>query len=174
MKRPSEQEYAPYYRNYVALVPETGIVEVLESQNEVLRHVAARLPRDREMFSYAPGKWTIRQVMGHMGDAERVFGFRAYCFGRGDQTPLPGFDENVYVDRSSFNDSSFADLVEDFAHCRISNVRAFKGFNEDRWSHTGVANQNPITVRGLAFIMAGHVRHHLRVLHERYGVETGS
>lgn len=172
MKRPEENEHAPYFRGYVDLVPEEDVLAVLEGQAALLRKFAASVPRDRETFAYAPGKWTIRQVMGHLGDGERVFGFRAFCFGRGDQTPLPGFDENVYVDRSQYHEAPLAELAEDFAQIRELNLRTFRGFSESHWALSGVANGKSITVRALAFIMAGHVRHHLRVLRERYGAEV--
>ena len=173
MKRPAGTEYAPFYGGYVDLVPEEDVLAVLDAQPAFLRRLAASVPPARETFAYAAGKWTIRQVLGHLGDGERVFGFRAFCFGRGDQTPLPGFDENAYVERSRFNDISLVDLAEDFATVRASNLRFLKGFGEDQWSASGIANGKSITVRALAFAMAGHVRHHARVLRERYGIEVG-
>jgi len=174
MKRPADNEYASFFRGYVDLVPEEDLLGVLESQGGLLRRFAAGVPRDRETFAYAPGKWTIRQVMGHLGDGERVFGFRAFCFGRGDQTPLPGFDENEYVERSRYNEAPLLELAEDFVQSRESNLRTFRGFGEEEWSRSGVANGNAVTVRALAFVMAGHVRHHLKVLHERYGAAVDS
>lgn len=172
MKRPTVSEFASYYRGYVDLVPEEDVLAALGGQGALLRRFAAGLPPDRETFAYAPGKWTIRQMIGHLGDGERVFGLRAFCFARDNQTPLPGFDENAYVDRSRYNDTPLAELAEDFAQARVSNLRTFRGFGEDQWSMSGVANGKAISVRALAFIMAGHVRHHLRVLRERYGVEV--
>lgn len=169
-QRPSETEYAPFYAGYMGLVPEEDVLPLLEEQIAEVRRVAAAIPADQEGYRYAPGKWSFRQVFGHLTDAERVFGFRAFCFSRDQQTPLPGFDENVYVDRGGFDERTLADLVDEWVSVRRSNVALLRSFGPDVWSRTGTANNHPISVRALAFIMAGHLRHHLGVLRDRYGV----
>lgn len=174
MTRPAEDEYAPFYRGYVTLVPESNVIDVLREQTSVVRNVGVSVPRETERFAYAPGKWTIRQVLGHVGDAERVFGFRAFCFSRGEPSALPGFDENSYVDRSRFDEVPCADLVEEFVALRTANLRMLGALHADQWTLHGVANGARVSVRALAYVMAGHVRHHLRVLEDRYAVPIPS
>lgn len=171
--RPQAGEYAPFFQGYVSLVPETDVLSVLDSQSEILRGLKAVVTPDQEMFAYAPGKWTIRQVLGHIGDGERVFGFRAFSFSRSDKTELPGFDENRYVEKSRFNEIPLADLLDDFAAMRQANLRMLRSLGAEQWDVVGTANGNQVTVRALAFIMAGHVRHHLGVLRERYAIPIG-
>jgi len=149
------------------------VLGVLRSQLGLLREVKALVPPERESFAYAPGKWTVRELAGHLGDGERVFGFRAFSFGRADATPLPGFDENEYVARASFRTTPLADLVDELLLQREANLLLFRNLAADRWSAAGSANGHRVTVRALAFIMAGHVRHHLGTLRERYGVPVG-
>src|SRR5262245_42297605 len=170
MMRPREAEYAPFFHGYVQLVPELNILDALESQVGVVRHVASMVSKEQELFFYAPGKWTIRQVAGHLGDGERVFGFRAFSFSRLDETPLPGFDENGYVERSRSNDLPLTELVEDFIAARAANLRLLKTLTPEQWRGSGTANGKSITVRALAYVMVGHVRHHLHLLKERYGI----
>jgi hypothetical protein len=169
MTRPRESEYAPHFSRYVDLVAEADVLPVLEAQVALMRAVPGRVG-DRERFAYAPGKWTIREVAGHMADTERLFAFRALAFGRMDPTPLPAFDENAYVENARFNEIPPPDLVEEFVLVRLASIRLLQGFAEERWDASGVANGRAITVRGLAFVMAGHVRHHLKGLAENYGI----
>ena len=171
--RPLETEYAPPYAPYVSLVPEVDIVSVLENQVVAVRR-AATVPAERETHRYAPGKWTIREVFGHLVDAERVFGYRAFCVSRGEQHPLPGFDENEYVARSLFGGCSLAELVTEFATVRESNLAVFRRLDQAGWQRFGNANGTSISVRALAYILAGHVRHHLGVLRSRYGTPAAS
>jgi DinB family protein len=166
--RPPEAEFASFYAGYVSLVPEDDIVRVLEEQaDEVRLRVRGFIP-SREEFRYAPGKWTVRQVLGHMTDAERVFGFRAFCFSRGDENPLPGFDENEYVVRSVFEAVPLSDLVEEFGHIRQGNLMVLRRLADEEWRRIGIASGHSVSVRALAYIMAGHVRHHLEILRTRY------
>lgn len=168
--RPTEHEFARFYAGYVALVSEDEVLGVLRGQVREMEALAATVPADRESFSYGPGKWTVREVVGHLGDGERVFGYRAACIGRGDQTPLPSFDENLYVANGRFETVPLASLVDEFVHLRAANLVTFSRLDDDGWLARGTASGTPVTVRALAFIMAGHVRHHLRILRERYGV----
>lgn len=168
--RPTEQEYAPFYAGYVAHVPEDDVLAVLRGQLDDLRAFARAVPADLESFAYAPGKWTVREVAGHLGDAERVFGYRAFRFGRGDQTPLASFDENLYVANGRCGGVPVATLVEELLHLRASNLAVLERLDEAAWGASGTASGKLITVRALAFVMAGHVRHHLRILRERYGI----
>lgn len=168
--RPTPEEYAPFFAGYVKLVPETDVLLVLAAQVSEIRRLAGSVPAGRETFRYAPGKWSIREIFGHIGDAERVFGYRAFCISRGDQTPLPGFDENDYIAESAYDERNVAELADDFAGLRGANLAVLGRLDPARWARGGNANGNPVSVRALAFIMAGHVRHHLGVLKARYGV----
>ena len=170
MDRPNASEFAPFYAGYVSLVPETDIISVLEGQTaDVDRETRAFIPK-REEFRYAPGKWSAREVLGHMTDAERVFGFRAFCFSRGDENPLPSFEQDDYVVRGGFDRWSLADLVEGFGKLRESNLTVLRRLDDEAWRRVGTASGKPVSVRALAYIMAGHVRHHLQVLRTRYAV----
>ena len=168
MRRPEESEYAPFYGGYVGRVPETDVLAVLERQPEELRSLAGRFAGERERFRYAPGKWSVREVLGHMVDAERVFGFRAFCFGRGERAALPGFDENDYVAAAGDDARPLAAIVEEFALARAANLPVLRGLDAAAWDRVGTASGKPISVRALAFVMAGHARHHAAVLQERY------
>ncbi len=170
MTRPVDSEYSPLAHRYVSLVPESDILSVLEEQLEILSGLSSRVARQKETFAYAPGKWTVRQVVGHIGDVERVLGFRAFSFSRSNKAALPGFDEDEYVQSASFHVTPLLDLLDDFRLLRQSNLRMFRSLGDTQWAAGGVANANPVTVRALAYIMAGHVRHHLVVLRDRYGV----
>jgi hypothetical protein len=170
MIRPIESEYAPHFRRYVDLVPEADVLPALDAQTGILRQVASGVTPDTELFAYGPDKWTIRQVFGHIGDVERVFGFRALAFSRLDPNPLPGFDDNGYVEQAGYADRPLADLIEDFAAVRTANLRMLKALREEQWAVSGIANGRSITVRAIAFVMVGHVRHHLNLLNDRYGV----
>jgi hypothetical protein len=166
--RPSEVEFAPFYAGYVSLVPEADVLGVLEAQAaDVRRQTRAFIPK-REQFRYADGKWSVREVFGHVTDAERVFGFRAFCFSRGDENALPGFEQNDYVARSDFDRCALADLVEEFARIREVNLMTFRRLDDNAWRRMGMASGKPVSVRALAYVMAGHVRHHLQILRTRY------
>jgi hypothetical protein len=172
--RPTEGEYAPFFAGYVGLVPEVDVLPALAAQTAELREVVRRAGAERETHRYAPGKWSVRQVFGHLGDAERVFGYRAFCISRGDQTALPAFDENLYVTEGQFDRQSLAELLDEFAAVRAVNLDVLRRLGDEAWRRRGTANKNPASVRALAYIMAGHVRHHVRVLAERYGVRAGA
>lgn len=168
--RPSELEYAPFYAGYIALVGEDQVLPVLRAQPAEMVALARGLAADRETFAYAPGKWTVRQVLGHIGDAERVFGYRAFRFSRGDQAPLASFDENLYVANGRFEDAPLAALADEFLHLRAANVAVLERLDAAGWLAAGTASGRHVTVRALAYMMAGHVRHHLAILRERYGI----
>lgn len=169
-ERPSPSEYAPFYAGYIALAPAGDILDTLARQQPQLGELAAGLTPEREQFRYAEGKWSVREVFGHLNDAERVFGYRAFCIGRGDSNPLPGFDENRYVAASGYDASPLRELAAEFALLRAGNLATLRRLEDDDWRNQGIANGVPVSVRALAFIMAGHVNHHLAVLREKYAV----
>lgn len=170
MNRPAETEYAAFYAGYVSLVPEADVLSVLEGQKDAFRRLAAGVGSERERHRYAAGKWSIREVAGHLADAERVFGYRAFAFSRGEKAPLPSFDENEYVAASGYDHVPLADLVAELITVRDANLAMLRRLTEREWAHVGTASGKPISVRALGFIMAGHPRHHLGILRERYGV----
>ena len=168
MNRPAETEYAPYYQGYVGQVNESDIMAVLRSEIDDLDVLLGRVPADKETYAYAEGKWTIREIVGHLIDGERVFGYRALCIARGEQQNLPGFEQDDYMRTAPYNHVDLEDLLSELRLVRLSNIAMFRTLDEEAWSRVGTANNNQVTVRALAFIMAGHLRHHMKVLQERY------
>jgi len=168
MKRPDAGEYAEYYANYISKVPGTDVLGILEAQRLHMSQLfAGRTERDGN-FRYAPGKWTVKEVLGHITDAERIFTYRALRIARGDQTPLPSFEQDDYVKSGGFAARTLGDLVEEFGAVRSASSALFRSFNEEGWSRRGVASQKQVTVRALGFITAGHQIHHRMVLEEQY------
>lgn len=168
MVRPGPGEYAPFYETYVSKVQGGDVVAQLESQRlQTAQFFAASTERDGN-FRYAPGKWSIKEVVGHLSDSERVFGYRAMRIGRGDQTALPGFEQEDYVKNGNFGEQSLADLVSEFGLVRAATLALLRSFNAEAWGRRGIASDNPVTVRALAFIIAGHELHHRGILKERY------
>jgi Mycothiol maleylpyruvate isomerase N-terminal domain. len=168
MNRPEETEYAAYYQGYVGQVNESDIMAVLRSEIDDLDVLLGRVPADKETYAYAEGKWTIREIVGHLIDGERVFGYRALCIARGEQQNLPGFEQDDYMRTAPYNHVDLEDLLSELRLVRLSNIAMFRTLDEEAWSRVGTANNNQVTVRALAFIMAGHLRHHMKVLQERY------
>lgn len=166
--RPASDEFAPYYEKYVARVPEGDIVATLASQISETGTFLRSLPESMGDHRYAPDKWNIREVIGHISDAERVFAYRALRFSRGDTTPVPGFDENQYVANASFGSRSLDDLLSELEHVRHATVHLLRGLDERRMSMRGTANGLEVSVRALAFIAAGHELHHMEILRTRY------
>jgi uncharacterized damage-inducible protein DinB len=170
MQRPTDTEYAPFYARYVALVPEGDILGVLEPQVEEIRRFLAPVSADKETFRYAEGKWSIRQVLGHLVDGERIFGHRAFCISRGEEAALPSFDENRYVAEARSEGVPLRELVDELSLVRRSNLAALRRLDDPDWARVGTASGKAVSVRALAWVMAGHPRHHIQVLRERYGV----
>jgi uncharacterized damage-inducible protein DinB len=168
MKRPEATEYAEYYGNYISKVPGTDVLGILESQRvQMLQLFAGRTERDGS-FRYAPGKWTVKETLGHITDTERIFAYRALRIGRGDQTRLPGFEQDDFVRNGGFAARTLADLAEEFGAVRNASIALFRSFDEGTWSKRGVASEKEVTVRALGFITAGHQIHHRIILEERY------
>jgi hypothetical protein len=166
--RPAAGECAEFYKGYIDRVPDGDVRTTLALGLEQTLRLLWAVPSEREDFAYAPGKWSVKEVLGHLVDAERVFAYRALRFGRGDQTPLPGFDENEFVRHGGFALRSLADLVTELEHLRRANLLLFRGFEVDCLSRRGVASGHPITVRALVWAIAGHELHHVDVLRDKY------
>ena len=166
--RPAEGEYAPYAEKYVSLITGTDILETLEAQlKQTTTLFSGRSERDGD-FRYGPEKWTVKEVVGHIADTERIFAYRALRIARGDQTPLAGFEQEDYVRNAHFNRRKIQGLVEEFADVRLASLALFRSLDAEAWVRRGVASDNTVSVRGLAYIIAGHELHHRRILDERY------
>ncbi|MBM4016269.1 MAG: DinB family protein [Planctomycetes bacterium] len=168
---PQDGEFAAYYGNYVARAgvgDVAALLATLAAQPQALAELFTRVPADRETWSYGPGKWSFRQVVSHLVDAERVFGFRAFCFSRRDDHPLPSFEENDYVARGGADGITLADHLREFALVRASNLAFLRRLPDCAWTARGTASGNPFTVRALGWILAGHPNHHIAVTRERY------
>ena len=168
--RPAANEYPEYFHKYVSLVPEEDVFAALEPQAAQIEGLVARVAADKETFAYAPGKWSVREMFGHIGDAERVFAYRAVTFSRFDAASLPGFDEATWTPHGHFADAPLRELAEEFAWLRRANLQMLRRLDDAQWSAGGKGDNKPITVRALAYVMAGHIRHHLGVLHDRYAI----
>ena len=171
---PLESEYAPYYQSYIARVTEEEILPVLRAQLDEIDVLLNGVAPERESYRYAEGKWSIREVVGHLIDAERVFGYRAFSIARGEQNSLPGFDEKEYMLAAPYDRISLEDLLSEMRLVRQANMAMLRNLDEEAWMRIGTANDNQVSVRALAFIMAGHVRHHMSVLRERYQLDAGT
>jgi DinB superfamily len=167
-RAPDQSEYAEYYRTYTSQVPAGNIVQTLEAQALELNTLLGGISEARSMHRYAPDKWTIREVASHINDTERVFGFRAFWFARVLGTDLPSFDQDAAIPTSGANDRSWASHVEEFKAVRAATMAFWKDLPADAWDRRGIASGNPFSVRSLAWITAGHVTHHARLLRERY------
>lgn len=174
MSRPSEGEYAPYFQKYIDQVPEDRIVPVLEAQLAEVRHLLSGCTPEQETFRYAPDKWNVREVVSHLADTDRVFGFRAFTFALDPGQGLPGFDENRFVEASGAAERPLAQAIEEWESVRRADISMFKRLSPDQWGHAGTANGKSISVRALAWISAGHVRHHLAMLAKEYRLRPGA
>ena len=166
--RPMADEYGAFYAGYIGNVIESDPVAVLESQGAATQSFLAGVSEEQSLFRYAPGKWSIREIVGHLADAERVFTYRAMRIGRGDETPMEGFDEDAYVSAATFDRLTLAELRDDLANVRRASLTLFRGLDPSVWNRRGVANNARVSLRALAYIIPGHERHHIRVLKERY------
>jgi hypothetical protein len=171
--RPNSNEYAPYYEKYVSLVAPGDITATLNQQLGSTLDLLRSIDESRAGERYAPGKWSIKELVGHLIDTERIFSYRVLRFARNDKTPLSGFEQDDYVREANFDDQLLSDLAAEFEYVRRSNIQLFKSLSEDAWSRRGTANDVEVSVRALAFIMAGHEAHHVQILKTRYlGGET--
>jgi hypothetical protein len=168
MTKPDSTEYAPYFEKYISLAPEGEIVVTLGKQIESTLSLIRGLSAAQGDHRYAPDKWSVKEAIGHLIDTERIFAYRALRFARNDATPLPGFDENLFVASAGFGSRSLADLAEEFEHTRNSNVYLFKNLDGEASLRRGVSNDNELSVRAIAYIIAGHELHHVGILRTRY------
>jgi hypothetical protein len=168
MTRPQTSEAAVYYFKYIDLITSDDILPAIEQQLGEMLQFLSGISEEKSLHSYAPGKWTIREVLNHVNDGERVFSARAFWFARGFNDALPSFEQDVAVQAAQANNTSWADLVEEFKNVRLATISFFKSLPEEAWDRAGIASDNPVSVRALAYIIAGHVAHHQHVLQEKY------
>ena len=166
--RPSIEETPPFYRGYVSEVAGDDLFAALEQASRELHRFIDALPPDRHEHRYAPGKWSVKEVVQHVVDAERIFAYRALRFARNDATPLPGFDENIYVPEARSNARTLEAIMREHDAVRTASIELFRGLDAEAIDHAGTANGKPIGVRAIAWTIAGHAMHHLTVLRERY------
>lgn len=170
MMRPAPEEYASYFHAYVARVPGEQLLAQLRAQGQQTQALLGGVGEAKGTFCYAPGKWSVKRVLQHVVDGERMFVYRALCFARGERQSLPAFDENEYAANDGSDARSLAAVVAEFAAVRAASIALFEGLEDAAWQRSGVANGNRFTVRALGWITAGHELHHVGVLRERYGV----
>jgi hypothetical protein len=171
--RPQPGEYAPYYDRYISLVANNndsalGILAALDEQRRQTLLLLSGRTEDDGNLRYTPEKWSLKEVIGHLNDTERVFAYRALRIARGDATPMQGFEQDDYVRNGPFAHGSLAGLIEDYIAVRRATISLFRNLDEADWTRRGVANKSEVTVRALAYIIAGHELHHRRIIEEKY------
>jgi len=164
----NENEYAPFYKNYIKALGDVNLLDILNTSFEDLSAALKGLSEEKLLFRYQDGKWTIKELMQHIIDAERVLSYRALRYSRNDATDLPGFDEDWYVDNSNGNQRNFEDLLNEFSHLRAATISLFESFTPEMLQIKGSLSGNDMSVRALGFIIAGHQMHHLKIMKEKY------
>lgn len=174
--RPSEDEYASYFHRYIARVPDGNLIEILDEQAAATRAMLGSLSDDDARFRYGPDKWSIKEVVGHVTDTERIMAYRALCFARGEQGVLPAFDENDYVKASRFDQRALPAQLAELGLVRAATIAFFDGLSHNELMRRGRTPSGEYTVRAMAYIIAGHERHHQQILGERYlaGLHAGA
>jgi hypothetical protein len=166
--RPDLSRVPQFYHNYISHVPQDDLMEAFKAQTPAITEFIESIPADKYDYRYGEGKWTIKEVLLHIIDAERIFAYRALRFARKDNTPLPGFDENLFADNSKADKRDWKDMVEEFKVVRKSSEYLFNSLDDDQLNATGVSNNSPVYVLGIGFLLIGHSLHHVRILKERY------
>lgn len=167
MNRPQPKEFASFYQDYIDLVSD-DVIRELEDQMISFPAFIRSLPPEKMEYAYAPGKWTVKQIVGHLIDNERIMAYRLLCLSRKDATPLPGYDENRYVANSNYAEQETEALVKEFEEIRRANLFLYKSLQPTELDYIGTANNHPISAKALLFIIAGHLNHHRKIIGERY------
>jgi len=168
IRPPETTEYLPYYQKYVSLVQGGDLIPALEKQLASTAPFLRGISEEKSLYRYAPDKWSIKEVLGHVTDGERVFSYRAMRFGRNDQKPLAGFEQDGYVAAAGSDARPWSELIEEFEHVRRASILLFRGFSGDAVNRSGVASEANVSVRALGYIIAGHELHHMAIVRERY------
>ncbi len=164
----NDNDYAAYYRPYMEGLPSSDILTFLENQRQEVLSFLQTIPEEKWDYAYAPGKWTIKEVCGHVLDSEIIFGYRTLCIARGEVAPLPGYDENSYVENGHYKDLDYQQIIQTWLKARALNLSLFESISEEAWHYVGTANNNLMKAGAVPFIIAGHTRHHMRIIKERY------
>ncbi|GFZ95408.1 hypothetical protein GCM10008018_47240 [Paenibacillus marchantiophytorum] len=168
LQRPNHEEYSPYFEGYISQVPEGDYQAFLQSQLDEIIGIYAQMTDEQALLRYAPGKWSLKELLGHITDTERVMSYRMLRIARGDTTNLPGFDQDVFIANAAFDDIAVADLLRDFQAVRQATFTLLTTIQEAAWPRLGVSNSTAMSARALAYIVAGHAQHHLNVIQARY------
>jgi hypothetical protein len=166
--RPDVSEHIPYYAKYIRLVPNENILTILEEQMQTTSSLLKSISEEQSLKRYAPEKWSMKEVLGHLSDSERIFAYRALRFARGDQTVLPGYESDDYIAFGHFDKRNWQELISEVETVRGATVSLFKSLDETAWTCQGVANNDSVSVRALAYIIAGHELHHVKLIKELY------
>jgi len=168
--KPKPEDYDAIYGGYISLIGDDDIIEVLEEQRKTSKKFLKSFTEKQGNYSYADGKWTVKEVLGHVIDTEKIMAYRALAIARGEKQSLPGFEQDEYVAESNFNNRSLDDLINEFLTARESNIILFKSFDEEIFIRRGIASESEVTVLALIYIIAGHEKHHMKILSEKYGL----
>ncbi|MCY9695501.1 DinB family protein [Paenibacillus alginolyticus] len=168
LQRPDSEEYSPYFTGYINQVPEGDYLSILHIQLDAIVDLFSPINNEQGLYRYEPGKWSLKEVLGHITDTERIMSYRMLRIARGDTTNLPGFDQDLYITNTSFDELSMEDLLNDFKAVRQATFTLLKTISEAAWLRKGIANNNEISARALAFVIAGHAQHHLGVIQQKY------
>ncbi|HEX8141079.1 MAG TPA: DinB family protein [Pyrinomonadaceae bacterium] len=166
--KPETREYLAYYGRYVSLVPDGDILTILKDQMDETISLLRSIPESQGGFRYATGKWSMKELIGHVIDTERIFAYRALRFARNDKTPLPGYEQDDYIRNASFDNHALGELTSEFESVRRSSIFLLKHLDREAWMRTGMANDSEVSVRALAYIIAGHELHHREILRKKY------
>lgn len=172
--RPDTDEYGDFYQDYIDLITEQNVMEVLIKQGQQIYTMLQKLSPEEADYRYADGKWNVKEVIGHLIDTERIMAYRALCISRGESISLPGYDHNAYVENANFDNRSLQNLAAEYDAQRNSNISLFNSFEEEQILRKGTANNTTVSVRGLAYIIAGHERYHLNSLEEKYEIDISA
>lgn len=168
LQRPSEEEYASFYTGYIGLVPDGEYASLLTNQEQALLTLFSGLSEDKALFRYADGKWSIKEVLAHITDTERIMCYRMLRISRGDTTDLPGFDQDIFIDNNTFDEVPLKDLIQDFQAVRKATLSLLPTISEAAWARKGTANSFVITARALAYVIVGHTQHHMNIVEQKY------
>jgi uncharacterized damage-inducible protein DinB len=168
ISRPNASEYSPSLEHYISLVPGSDLLSYFDSQTESVASIAQSLPEEKLLYRYAEGKWSIKDIMNHVIDCERIYGYRALCIARADKTELPGFEENDYAKEANADIRNIESIINEYKTVRAATIELFNSFDQNQLNRVGIANGSPRSVRAAAYITAGHELHHVNVIKERY------
>jgi hypothetical protein len=166
---PRQEELTPYYQSYLKYIPaDSDLLSLIKEQATSTQHFISSIPKEKETYAYANGKWMLKEIIGHLCDTERILSYRALRFSRGDRTPLPGYDENTYTPNSNYHSRSLKNIAEEFSTVRQATISLLSNMDEKMLDRKGIANDTELSPRAIFFMIAAHERHHLGVIKERY------